>query len=65
MSKQPLTQDQFEDILYSPILSVVQKEVTSGLEHHSYAYVYEGDLAIYVAVRHITAKGTTYWKEAI
>ncbi|UPW39384.1 modifier of suppressor tRNAs [Escherichia phage vB_EcoM_ESCO47] len=60
-----LTQDQFEDILFDPELVVVQKEITSGLEHHSYVYVYENDKPVMVAVRHITGEGTTYWKEAI
>ena len=62
---QILTKDQFEDILFNPDLTVVQKDIESHLEHLTYAYVYEGNLAVYVAVRHITEKGTTYWKEAI
>lgn len=62
---QILTQEQFEDILYNPDLKVVQKDVTGHLEHHTYAYVYEGNLPVYAAVRRITEKGTTYHKEAI
>ncbi|QQG32319.1 modifier of suppressor tRNAs [Citrobacter phage CkP1] len=62
---QILTQQQFEDILFNPDLVVVQKDVSSHLEHTTYAYVYEGKLPIYVAVRHITDKGVSYWKEAI
>lgn len=63
--KQQLTQDQFEDILFNPDLTVVQKDVSGHLEHTTYAYVYQGTLAVYAAVRHITEAGTTYWKEAI
>lgn len=62
---QILTQDQFEDILFNPDLTVVQKDTTGHLEHWTHAYVYEGNLAVYVAVRRITEKGTTYWKESI
>lgn len=62
---QILTKDQFEDVLFNPDLTVVQKEVNGRSEHITYVYVYEGDLAVYVVVRRINEKGTDYWKEAI
>ncbi|ANA49363.1 cef modifier of supressor tRNAs [Salmonella phage vB_SnwM_CGG4-1] len=60
-----LTQEQFEDILFNSELTIVQKEVQGYLEHHTYAYVYENNRAIYAAVRYINENGTSYWKETI
>ncbi|AFU63962.1 modifier of suppressor tRNAs [Salmonella phage vB_SenM-AKM_NP4] len=60
-----LTQEQFEDILFNPELTIVQKEVQGHLEHHTYAYVYENSRAIYAVVRYINENGTSYWKETI
>ncbi|UNA02377.1 hypothetical protein [Cronobacter phage vB_Cdu_VP8] len=59
-----LTQDQFEDVHFSPDLVVVEKSKTYGKElHMTTLYVFEkvGDKdPIRVLHREITAQGTTY-----
>lgn len=58
--------DEFEDVLYSNELIVVQKDWADHLSHTQVVYVYEkvGDtLPIYGIFRQISEDGTDYWKE--
>ncbi len=58
--------DEFEDVLFSNELVVVQKDFSDHLSHTQVVYVYEkvGDtLPIYGIFREISEDGTDYWKE--
>lgn len=60
-----ITQDQFEDIMFDPDLTIVQKEKTFGKDYHvTTLYVYEVGVkdAISIYEREITASGTVYYK---
>lgn len=58
--------DEFEDVLFSPDLIVVQKEFTELYTHTQVVYVYNkhGDtIPAYGIFREISEHGTDYWKE--
>lgn len=61
-----ITQDQFEDIMFNPELTVVQKEKTFGKDYHvTTLYVFDkvdDKTAVAIYEREITASGTVYYK---
>lgn len=60
-----LTQDEFEDILYNPSLTIVQKENTLPGFHLTSVYVYdspESKKVSYSVYREITVNGAYYYK---
>ncbi|UJJ21996.1 cef-like modifier of suppressor tRNAs [Erwinia phage Virsaitis27] len=58
--------DEFEDVLFSNELVVVQKDWSGHLSHTQVVYVFaevEDEMPIYGIFREITEDGTSYWKE--
>lgn len=58
--------DEFEDILFSNELVVVQKDWSDAFSHTQVVYVYANvgdEQPIYGIFREITEDGTDYWKE--
>ncbi|ARW57434.1 modifier of suppressor tRNAs [Serratia phage X20] len=58
--------DEFEDVLFSNELVVVQKEWSDFISHTQVVYVFaevEDEMPIYGIFREITEDGTSYWKE--
>lgn len=58
-----ITKDHFEDTLFDPSLSIVEKQHQSKFEHVTSVYVYSGTKAVRVLTRIITDEGTTFTEE--